>query len=179
VKRYQIALLFFAFGIFTVTTLVVLLGRGRVENVPVVQEPEQEFRTLDVYFSNTTNDPGMSDCSRVYPVERVLQRLADNEKSALGEFAYLVVNDLLKGPTDQEKASGFITSINDDSHVQSIIIEGGVAYVDFDSRFNEGVAGSCRVEAIRSQVEKTLRQFSEVNEVVISVDGESDEILQP
>jgi spore germination protein GerM len=33
--------------------------------------------------------------------------------------------------------------------------------------------------AIRNQIERTLLQFDDINEVVISINGESEEILQP
>ena len=51
--------------------------------------------------------------------------------------------------------------------------------MDFSRELNDGVAGSCKVMAIRSQITQTLKQFSEIKGVVISVDGEAEEVLQP
>lgn len=185
-KRYQIALLFFALGIFAVTSAAVFLNRDSPEKKIVQPVLENDFRTLSVFFSNSKNDPGSLNCEQTYPVERVLGRISDNEKSlptgqadALGEFAYLVLADLLKGPTEQEKVQGFFTSINEGTRVQRVIIESGVAHVDFDDRLNEGVAVSCKVQAIRSQITETLMQFPEIKEVVISVSGRTEEVLQP
>lgn len=168
--------MFFALGIFTVTFVAVYLSGG-TQDVNTVKSPiENEYRTLSVFFSKNGD---MLDCSKTYSVERVLGRISDSQKSALGEFAYLVLVDLLKGPTEQEKAQGLFTSINEGTRIQRVIIDSGIARVDFNARLNEGVAGSCRVQAIRSQITETLRQFTEVREVIISVDGNSEEILQP
>jgi len=43
----------------------------------------------------------------------------------------------------------------------------------------EAVGGSCRVTAIRSQIEQTLKQFSTVQSVIISIDNRTEDILQP
>lgn len=54
-----------------------------------------------------------------------------------------------------------------------------MAYIDFESSLQEGVGGSCRVENIRSQIERRLKQFPFIKDVVISVEGNSEEVLQP
>jgi len=41
------------------------------------------------------------------------------------------------------------------------------------------VGGSCRVSAIRAQIIETLKQFSTVKNVVISINGRTEDILQP
>ena len=51
--------------------------------------------------------------------------------------------------------------------------------VDFDAQLEEGMGGSCRVSAVRAQITETLLQFSEARNVVISVDGRIEDILQP
>ena len=170
------ALLFFALGIFTVTFFAVYLSRETKDINSIQSLPENEYRTLSIFFSKNGD---MLDCSKTYPVERVLGRISDSNRSALGEFAYLVIADLLKGPTEQEKARGLFTSINEGTRIQRMIIDNGIARVDFNDRLNEEVAGSCRVQAIRSQITETLKQFVEVKEVIISVNGNYEEILQP
>ncbi len=86
---------------------------------------------------------------------------------------------LLSGPTEEEITEGLSTAINDGVIVQNLIIENGLASVDFNSRLDEGVAGSATVMAIREQIERTLMQFPTVDDVVISVNGEIEDILQP
>lgn len=180
-KRYQLILLSFALGIFTATYLWIhflgkindIVATFRETSAPV------EYKTVQIFLSSRAEDPDTLYCDRTYPVSREVSRLSDNRKSYLGEYVYLALAELLKGPTESEKKNGYLSSINEGTKVQQIIIEGGVARVDFNQKLNEGIAGSCRVQAIRSQITETLKQFSEIEDVVISVDGESKQILQP
>jgi hypothetical protein len=98
------------------------------------------------------------------------------ETVAVGNAA---LEALLAGPTEAELAEGLTTAINDGVVLQDLVIADGVATADFSARLNEDVAGSAMVMAIRGQIEQTLLQFETVNEVVISVDGETEEVLQP
>ena len=180
-KRYQIALLSFAFGIFTVTSLGIYFINRIGDEIITIQDyqTEVEYRTVQIFFSNSAKDPETLYCDRTYPVSRSVSRLSNNQKSALGEYIYLSLVKLLEGPSFYEKEDGYFTSINEGTRVQKIIIENGIANVDFNIKLNEGVGGSCKVQAIRSQVTETLKQFPEIKEVVISVNGESETILQP
>jgi spore germination protein GerM len=63
--------------------------------------------------------------------------------------------------------------------LKGIKIEGGVATVDFDKTLMDKVGGSCRVGAIRSQIENTLKQFSTIKEVIVSVGGKTEGVLEP
>ncbi len=86
---------------------------------------------------------------------------------------------LLEGLTEDEVEEGYSTAINDGVEILDLEIAEGVASVDFSSELDEEVAGSATVTAIRDQIEKTLEQFDTVDEVSISVEGESEEVLQP
>lgn len=180
-KRYQIAILSFALGIFAVTSLgLYFIKRVGDDNAIVQISPmPQEYRTIKVYFSNNLKDPNSTDCEKTYPVERAVNRLSENKKSALAEYAYQAISELLSGPAQTEKDSGYFTSINEGTKLQRIIIEQGIATVDFNEKLDENIAGSCKVLAIRSQITETLKQFPEINEVKISINDSSEDILQP
>ncbi|HOF45077.1 MAG TPA: GerMN domain-containing protein, partial [Candidatus Pacearchaeota archaeon] len=92
---------------------------------------------------------------------------------------FAAINQLLNGPTEDESERGIFSMINPGTVVYDLTIEDGVAIVDFNEKLQEGVAGSASVMAIRNQIERTLLQFDDINEVVISINGESEEILQP
>ena len=183
-KRYQIALLFFAFGLFLFTFLANVLTdiiSTRLVNQDY-KNSGQEYNGLGeikVFFSNKTIDPDGLFCEITYPVQRKISRLSDSDKGVFGEIIYSAVAELLNGPTKDEAKRGFFSSINSGVRVKKIVIEDETASVDFSGELNEGIAGSCKVQAIRSQIEQTLKQFPEIKEVVISVNGESEEILQP
>jgi len=125
---------------------------------------------VKAYFNNDRMDPEFS-CNKVFPVEREIPRTKEVARAALEE--------LLKGTTKEEEAEGFFTSINPNVKIQSLTIENGVAKVDFDEQLEFQVGGSCRVAAISWQIRETLKQFSTVKEVIISINGCSEDILQP
>lgn len=88
------------------------------------------------------------------------------------------IEALIKGPTaDEEKL--YYSAIKTDTLLQKFEIKDRVAYVDFNSSLNEGVAGSCNVIAIRSQIENTLVNLPDIDSVVISVNGQTEGILEP
>jgi len=131
------------------------------------------LRKFKIYFSNSKKDPNLLDCSKVYPVER--QTLDDE----LDQIAPINIHALLRGPTANEKALGYISSLPEGVHEPKIINNGDTFILDFDDTLKQGVAGSCRVQAIRSQIEKTIQAAFPDSKVVISVNGNTAEALQP
>jgi len=124
---------------------------------------------VKVYFGRYGTDSSMNACTEVYESVRVVERVDGVARAA--------VDELLKGVNGAEKDAKLFSSIPEGTVLQSIKIENGIAYADFNNLLNAG--GSCRVAAIRSQIERTLKQFPTISRVVISVDGNSDEALQP
>lgn len=138
--------------------------------VPVKYDVGVEAITVKAYFNNSKMDPEFS-CNKVFPVERVVPKTLAVGRAALEE--------LLKGVSDLEKDAGFFTSINSGVKIQSLTIENGVAKVDFNEQLEFQVGGSCRVSAIRAEITETLKQFPTVSSVVISINGRTEDILQP
>ncbi len=181
-KRYQIALIFFSLGIALVTfsfDWFLSFNDKVTTTTTTVSDSGPEYSSLNIFFSNTNQDPNGLYCDKTYPIVRKISRPTNNPASRLGEFAYVAIKELLKGPTDAEKKEGFLTSINPETKVQKISIVDGVATVDFNQGLGREVGGSCRVGAIRSQITETLKQFPEIKDVVISINGETETILQP
>ncbi|PJE57689.1 MAG: hypothetical protein COU82_00615 [Candidatus Portnoybacteria bacterium CG10_big_fil_rev_8_21_14_0_10_38_18] len=126
---------------------------------------------VKVFFNNSKMDPEFS-CNKVFSVERKFPVTED--------VAGKTIEELLKGPTEQEKAEGFFTSINPGVEIQSLKIENGVARIDFNEQLEFQVGGSCRVAAIRAEITQTLMQFlTMVKSVIISINGRTEDILQP
>jgi hypothetical protein len=138
--------------------------------VPVKFQPVTETMSVKVYFNNDKLDPQIS-CNKVFSVSRQIPKTEAVARAA--------VDELLKGPAIAERAQGYFTSINPGVKIQSLVIENGVAKIDFDQQLQNQVGGSCRVSAIRSEITETLKQFSTVSSVVISINGDSETILQP
>lgn len=95
------------------------------------------------------------------------------------EVAYLSLYELLKGPTPAEKTLGASTQIPEGTQINSVRRNGDTIYADFNEMLEYQSGGSCHVQAIRSQITNTLKQFSGVNNVVISINGRTEDILQP
>ena len=125
---------------------------------------------VSVYFGNIKQGSG-EDCSKVFPITRYISKSVATARGAILE--------LLKGVSDIDKAGGFFTSINTGVKIQKLTIENGTAKIDFSNDIEKALGGSCRVTNIRAQIEKTLLQFPTVKSVVISVDGRTEDILQP
>jgi spore germination protein GerM len=134
------------------------------------QQPAPEKITVKAFFNNSLMDPEIS-CERVFPVEREVPKTQAVARAALEE--------LLKGVSRKEQESGFYTSLNPGVKINKLTIEDGVARVDFDKQMEFEMGGSCRVSAIRAQITETLKQFPSVQSVIISVEGRTEDILQP
>ncbi len=140
------------------------LNEEMITEVPSEEDATPETLTVSVYFVEVVEGE-----EQIVEVEREVPYTVATGRAAIEE--------LLKGPLPDEE--GLSTAINEGTELQSIEIEDGVARVDFNQRLDEGVAGSALVTAIRDQIERTLLQFETVDEVIISVDGRTEDILQP
>lgn len=145
--------------------------RDKTFVVPV-KIPVTNTMAVFVYFTDPAqqNLAPKYDCGAVWGATRFVPKTAAPARAALEE--------LLRGPTDQEKVL-YPTSINSGVVIQKLTIENGVAKVDFNNQLQNGVGGSCKVTAIRAQITRTLQQFSTVKSVVISINGKTEDILQP
>jgi spore germination protein GerM len=162
-----------------VLILILLTGAGCTQKNIVtdkaiaegVDENTSAEQTVKVFFNNTKFDPGLMDCSNVYPVDRKIDSTLAVGRAALDE--------LLRGLVPGESEKGYMTNLNTGITIQKLTIENGVAKVDFSEQLQAGVGGSCKTLAIRSQITQTLKQFPTVKEVVISINGNVEDILQP
>lgn len=130
-----------------------------------------EAMEIRAYFGNSKKDPNVLDCAKEFAVERRIPKTDAPDRAALEE--------LLKGVNALEGKDGYFTNINSGVKIQKLTIEDGIAKVDFDKTLEEAVGGSCRVTAISAQITETLKQFPTVKKVIISIDGRTEDILQP
>ncbi|MDD4628133.1 MAG: GerMN domain-containing protein [Candidatus Peribacteraceae bacterium] len=139
--------------------------------IPVTFAPVEAME-LKIFFGNSERDPQSLACDVSYPVPR---RIAVATK----DLPQAVLQELLRGPSLGEQNQKFFTSIPEGVSIRTLSWNEGRLTIDLSGGLTEGVAGSCRVMAIRSQIERTVKQFPSVTEVVITVDGLSEEVLQP
>ncbi len=130
----------------------------------------QNYTPVFAYFSNDNLDPEIS-CNKTFAIARLVPKTQSVLKAAIEE--------LLKGPTSAEAKLGFGTLINSGVTINSVNISGNTATIDLSPKLDENMGGSCRVAAIRSQIINTAKQFTNIKNVIISINGESELILQP
>ncbi|WKZ29545.1 MAG: GerMN domain-containing protein [Patescibacteria group bacterium] len=144
-----------------------------VQKCEFLEDDDVEPETVRLYFLNDKLDPEQT-CEKVFPVERSLVRFPDD---------YPTMQALLDGPTKEERAAGYETAIPANVEFLSFDSEEGRNVFTFDERLDRGVAGSCRVGAIRAQIEATARAQGMVpaNGAIEIVAGEKSpaETLQP
>ena len=144
-----------------------------IDKTTVSLQIEQEVKTSvskNVFFNTTKNNPHQ-DCEIVEGVSRSFDYNFDLVNSVLME--------LTKGPNQKEKDTGMSSSIPAETKVNKISIQNNVLYVDFNQKLQEGVGGSCRVGAIIAQLTNTFKNLGYFENVVISIDNKTEDILQP
>lgn len=126
---------------------------------------DEESIALPVFFGR------MGEEDELFPISRRISKEDD--------LATALFESLIAGPTEDEIERGLYSMINPETELRSVRTERRTIYVDFSNELQDGVAGSASVLFIRSQIERTGRQVPGITEVVISIEGETEGILQP
>lgn len=123
--------------------------------------------TIKVYFNNANFNPNSADCSKTYPLNRVVPKTLGAVTAALQEP--------FKGTTEEEKLQGYMSwfSQRTENILRSIKVENNTAYIDLmDIRqVIPNVSASCGSAQFLSEVETTVKQFNSVSKVIIAIDG--------
>lgn len=115
-----------------------------------------------------------TDCSEVY--KQIVSLPATNLPVEATLRALLAFDSIIQ----KHAYPGYTTIIPLGTKVVSLKVANGVATVVLSREVEGHGGGSCAVTAIRSQIESTLKQFSSVQSVVLSVEGKTPaESLQP
>ena len=140
--------------------------------ITLTLKPKEKAETVSfkVFFPNNKMSD-MMDCTVVFPVVREVPYTVAVGRASLEE--------LFEGIAETESKDGYFTNIPEGVKIQSLSIEDGVAEVELSKELEEGVGGSCMVTSIRAQITETLKQFPTVDTVIISIDGSTEDILQP
>ncbi len=141
---------------------------------PSATGTETDRVTAQIYYASSTKDPDVLKPEVTYPVAMTLKAAAEEE------LLKSIVKELIEGPPAEFKDKGFYTTLTPDTRLNSIKVEGDTVKVDFNDRINEG-GGSCTMDQRRSQIENTLRNIPghRIKKVIISVNGDSQNVLQP
>lgn len=95
---------------------------------------------------------------------------------ATKEVAKAAMEELIAGPTSEEKAAGFTTALPDRTLFLGIALNGSVATVDLSKEYESG-GGTLSMTARLGQVVYTLTQFPTVDSVLFKLDGKPVEVF--
>ncbi len=129
-----------------------------------------ETQKVTVYFGNSEKTPEGQECETVYPVERMV---------VSGDETAIAVHELLKGPSLLEQKSNYYSSLPENVPDPTVSQENGSIQLDFTGALEYQVGGSCRVSHIYKQLLETVNNSVNDEEIIISIDGRIDDILQP
>ncbi len=138
---------------------------SEIDHMMLELSDEEETVNVKIFFGKT------NDGEDLFPVERNVPNT-----DLIPEYTLL---QLIDGPTDEEIEEGYYTSINKETEILNLLIANNIAYIDFGPQLEEGASGSATVLLIRNQINQTLTQFENIESVVISIEGETEDILQP
>ena len=129
-------------------------------DVPEGWEKIIEASSVKLYFPNESIKPiGQLSCDEaLVAVTHLIPKISN--------IATQTLEELLKGPTTTEKLNGYTSEIPEGSKLNSLKIENGVAFADFN-QITESGGGSCSMAARSAQIRKTLLQFSTIKSVKI------------
>jgi spore germination protein GerM len=123
---------------------------------------------LRVYFNNAQRAGTDADCAIVFALPRQVPKTEGVAAAALKQ--------LFAGPTDAERAAGYRSpfSATTAGLLRGVHVEHGTAYVNLnDPRpLLAGATSSCGAAELRTQLERTLRQFPTVRRVIFAIDDE-------
>lgn len=84
---------------------------------------------------------------------------------------YTALDNLIKGPSQQERDKGYITAVPAGLKVRGIAIRGKIAEIDFNGSIEEGAAGDILLKRVQ-QIVYTATQFDSIESVIIKINGQ-------
>lgn len=138
-----------------------------------IKIPAFDGPNLKIYFGNKNKDPDTLKCEQTYAVLRKIPQKVSTVDAALAL--------LIEGPTQNEKKEGYFSSLPDNVNIKLVALDEktGKLIVDFDDSLMAGVGGSCRVASMKSQILNTLKQFDNVKEAIITINGRAEGVFEP
>ena len=134
--------------------------------VPAGLGPTDEGQLVIKAYFVKSSAASSGDCSAVGAVQRRIPAGSQVYREA--------IQQLLAGPTEQERTSGYQSMFAAGTSLKSVAADGdGVVTADFTTELLRGMAGDCRSAGLKAQLIATLRQFPEVHAVEALASGKS------
>ena len=101
--------------------------------------------------------------AKLAPVER---ELPTNENPAT-----IAMDQLMRGPNEQEKANGFVTVIPSGTRARNVVVEGDTAIIDLNDQLSNFKGGRENAERIVAQIVNTATSVRGVKKVILELEG--------
>ena len=108
---------------------------------------------------------------KLMPVERELPTIENP--------VVIAIDQLLRGPNDQEVANGFTTKIPAGTRSRNVDVEGHTAIVDLNSTLLEYQGGSDEAKGIVAQIVYTATGVRGIKEVMLKLQGSDQFVIGP
>jgi spore germination protein GerM len=108
---------------------------------------------------------------KLVPVHR---DLPTNENPAV-----IAIDQLLRGPNDQEIANGFSTTIPSGTRSRNVDVEGHTAIIDLNSTLVEFEGGTEEAKAIVAQIVYTATSVRGIKQVILKLQGSDQFVMGP
>lgn len=107
-------------------------------------------------------------------LEAVDRDLPTNENPVV-----IAMDQLLRGPSEQESANGFTTKIPSGTRSRNVDVEGHTAIIDLNSALVEFEGGTAEAKAIVAQIVYTATSVRGIKEVILKLQGSDQFIIGP
>lgn len=138
------------------------------------EDKKEGRKEILVYFHNSSLQKDQNDCGEVFAVSRVVSEEEPPARS--------VLEQLLQGPTVEEKNKGFSSFFSDNTwnFLKSVKIAGATAYVNLEDLRSviPNASSSCGSQSFLSEMKKTLTQFPEIKRVIFAINGRTNDFYE-
>ena len=135
------------------------------EIVIPVKFKKVQSKLISVFFNNLPTKES-NNCGDIIGVERRIINDVNIFDNSLKE--------LIRGPTVLDMKNNLTTSINSETKLLGLVVQDGVARADFSNTLAPSAEDLCNIKNARAQIEQTLKQFTEIKRVIISIDGRTN-----
>lgn len=141
-------------------------GGGRRASGPVTTGPAATTATAP---SPSSTGPADGRLLRVYFLRDGAVAPVARRVDATAAVAHATLEQLLAGPTVEERAAGLTSDVPAETELQNLTIAGGEATVDLSGAFQHGAEAT--IAPRLAQVVYTLTQFPTIDRVSFTIDG--------
>ncbi len=167
----------------TQAAVLQILNGGEVlaqQNITVLKPGAPGTRQIELYWVVGKDDAGVAAAKTYIPT-------TDNPAlAALEELLWGPASpglegftSALPGPAEILKFPGRAADWGNRVTLRSLAVKDGAATADFSKELKAYGGGSNRIMLLNQQISRTLKQFPEIQEVKVTIDGQSEGRLQP